>query len=61
MIAKVDDIVAAKIINGSKGHFRSYQVSGQPKVTVFELAEDFVFGLESFKIYFWSKTKLIPD
>lgn len=61
MIANVDNEVAAKIIGSARGFFRPYRTQDKPEVTVFEITEDLVFGLASFKLYLWAKTKLIPD
>ena len=61
MIAEVDNMVAAKIVSSARGQFRPYRAVGKPEVTAFELTEDLVFGLEAFKLYLWTKTKLIPD
>lgn len=61
MIAKVDNAIASKIIGNCQGYFRLYRVNGKKDCQVFEITKDHVFDLESFRLYFWAKTVLIPD
>lgn len=58
----LENQAALKIINSTQGHFRNYQVSGNPQTkTVYELDEDATFTIPYGKLFLWNGTILIPD
>ena len=59
-IAEISNLVAQQIIKGVKGHFRMYETKGR-KVTAFELDEGQSFGFDTFKLFLYKGTVLVPN
>lgn len=58
--AKLDNAVAQKIIQGSRGHFDNRKYKDGVKC-VFIFDDDFLFGVEGMHLYIFKDMRLVPE